>query len=37
MFAYLAGCKGKNASPKQAENVAYGSSIPVSVPATLAV
>jgi len=31
------GCKGKKASPKQAEKVGSGSSIPISVPATFAV
>jgi len=36
-LAYLAGCNGKKASPKQAENVASGSVTPISVPATLAV
>src|SRR5690606_2873097 len=35
--AYRVGCKGRNASPKQAEKVACGSSIPTSVPATFAV
>lgn len=35
--AYTLGCNGKNAAPKQAENVLYGSIIPISVPATLEV
>ncbi|BBH07086.1 hypothetical protein Prudu_018909 [Prunus dulcis] len=32
--AYLVGCSIRNAAPKQAENVAVGSLIPSSVPAT---
>lgn len=35
--AYLVGCSIMNAAPKQAENVAVGSLIPSSVPATRAV
>ena len=35
--AYFVGCNVKNAAPKHAENVAWGSVIPRSVPATLAV
>jgi len=34
MAAYLVGCSIMNAAPKQAENVACGSFIPSSVPAT---
>jgi len=37
ILAYNPGCNGKKASPKQAENVGSGSTIPYSVPATLAV
>ena len=35
--AYFVGCQTRNAAPKQAENVACGSTTPTSVPATLAV
>jgi hypothetical protein len=35
--AYTVGCNGKKAAPKQAEKVGTGSTIPISVPATLAV
>ena len=35
--AYFAGCQTMNGAPKQVENVACGSVMPTSVPATLAV
>ncbi len=35
--AYAVGCNSKKGAPKHAENVAFGSVIPTSVPATLAV
>ena len=33
----MLGCLGMNGAPTQVENVAWGSVIPISVPATLAV
>ncbi len=36
-FAYTVGWRGKNGAPKAALKVAWGSSIPDSVPASLAV
>ncbi len=35
--AYSPGWRGMNGAPKQAENVAFGSLTPTSVPASLAV
>ncbi len=35
--AYSPGWRGMNGAPKQAENVAFGSRTPTSVPASLAV
>ena len=35
--AYSPGWRGMNGAPKQAENVAFGSFTPTSVPASLAV
>src|SRR5699024_672809 len=37
IFAYVIGERGKNGAPKQAENVASGSVMPRSVPASLLV
>ena len=37
MAAYSPGWRGMNGAPKQAENVAFGSWIPISVPASFAV
>src|SRR5699024_2310757 len=37
IFAYVIGESGKNGAPKQAENVASGSVMPRSVPASLLV
>src|SRR5699024_5035335 len=37
IFAYVIGERGKNGAPKQAENVASGSVMPRSVPASLIV
>lgn len=37
ILAYNVGWRARKASPKHAENVAYGSLTPTSVPATLAV
>ena len=37
MAAYSPGWRGMNGAPKQAENVAFGSLTPISVPASFAV
>ncbi|MNC96609.1 hypothetical protein D3C83_140260 [compost metagenome] len=36
-FAYTVGCRAMNGAPKHAENAAFGSVTPRSVPATFAV